>query len=285
MTYPALDVSGADADLVLAAVDDFSPTAVEELAGGGISIFFTSAVRRDAALAAVASVFPTATVLPRDVDDEDWARRSQQALTAVQVGRITVTPPWCDEAQHAHTAATLIRPDTPITIVITPSMGFGTGHHVTTRLCLEALQALNLTGRRVLDVGTGSGVLAIAAALLGARASRGIDFDEDAITSARENLELNPGAAHVRFETIDVREATLEPADVVLANLTGGSIVQSAAMLRAAVASGGTLILSGVQTHEEAEVLAAFAPATPAWVRKDLGWVGIMFNDWVAAPV
>ncbi|MFN7980744.1 MAG: 50S ribosomal protein L11 methyltransferase [Vicinamibacterales bacterium] len=164
-------------------------------------------------------------------------------------------------------------------------MGFGTGHHVTTRLCLQALQTLNLAGATVLDVGTGSGVLAIAAALLGARSARGIDFDDDAITSARENLDLNPGASNVTFQTIDVRDAPVEPADVVLANLTGGSIVQSAAMLRAAVAPGGSLILSGVQTHEEDEVLAAFAPATPAWVHKDLGWVGIMFNDWVAAPV
>ena len=69
----------------------------------------------------------------------------------------------------------------------------------------------------------------------------GIDFDDDAITSARENLDLNPGASNVTFQTIDVRDAPVEPADVVLANLTGGSIVQSAAMLRAAVAPGGSL--------------------------------------------
>lgn len=285
MTYPALDVSGADADMVLAVVDDFSPTAVEDLPSDGISIFFTSVAKRDAARAAVAVTFPSATLTSRQVDDEDWARRSQQALTPVTVGRITVTPPWCEEA----TAPTVSEPDRAaeafITIVITPSMGFGTGHHVTTRLCLAALQTLDLRGARVLDVGTGSGVLAIAAALLGARSSLGIDFDDDAITSARENLEINPGAANVTFQTIDVREAPLAPADVVLANLTGGSIVQSAAMLRSAVAPGGSLILSGVQTHEEDEVLAAFAPATPRWVRKDLGWVGIMFNDWAAAPV
>src|SRR4249919_2755414 len=94
MKYPALDVRGADADRVLALVDDFAPTAVEDLSDG-LSIFFGSASRRDEALAAVEATFPRAETTARDVDDEDWARRSQENLTAVTVGGITVTPPWC----------------------------------------------------------------------------------------------------------------------------------------------------------------------------------------------
>ena len=286
MQYPALDVSGADADLVLAAVDDFGPSAVEELPSG-ISIFFTTRSSRDAASGAVASAFPDATISARDVDDEDWARRSQRALTPVIVGRIIVTPPWCAaDVEQQRSAASCGSPESMSVIVhITPSMGFGTGHHATTRLCLAALQTLDLRGKTVLDVGTGSGVLALAAALLGAQDTRGIDFDPDAIMSARENLEANPDAHAVVFETVDLRNDGVRKADVVLANLTGATIIQSATMLKAAVAPGGSLILSGVQVHERDEVHAVFAPAQASWVQEESGWVGMMFNDWVVPAV
>jgi ribosomal protein L11 methyltransferase len=158
-------------------------------------------------------------------------------------------------------------------------MGFGTGHHATTRLCLLALQHLELSGRAVLDVGTGSGVLAIAARLIGAGAVVGIDFDADAIQSARENLDLNPAAADVRLIVGDLRDSALRPADVVTANLTGALLVQSAAQLAALVRPGGTLVVSGLMTHERDGVVAAFAPAAQVvWEAQDDGWVGLAFN-------
>jgi SAM-dependent methyltransferase len=136
-------------------------------------------------------------------------------------------------------------------------MGFGTGHHVTTRLCLAALQTIDLTGREMLDVGTGSGVLAIAAARLGAARAIGIDFDPDAIQSARENLDLNPDVRHVTFETIDLAARPLPAADVVTANLTGALLVRSAGALLGAVRAGGILILSGIQAHEREDLQRA----------------------------
>ena len=154
-------------------------------------------------------------------------------------------------------------------------MGFGTGHHVTTRLCLAALQTIDLANQVVLDVGTGSGLLAIAADRLGAARAIGIDYDPDAIRSARENLDLNPEARHVTFDTVDLAARALPLADVVTANLTGALLVRSAAALLGAVRAGGTLILSGIQSHERDEVRQAFADAAVCWEHDEDGWVGL----------
>ena len=262
--YPAIDVRTDAPDLLLAIVDDFGPTAVEER-GDLTRIFFASTTDRDAAQRSLAARFEIAAV---DVDDEDWARRSQDNLKPVTVGRITVAPPWSSGALSPEPSA--------LRIVILPSMGFGTGHHVTTRLCLAALQTIDLTGRTVLDVGTGSGVLAIAADRLGAARAIGIDVDEDAIQSARENLDLNPDVRRVTFETVDLAARALPLADVVTANLTGALLVRSAPALLAAIQPGGTLILSGIQSHERDEVRRAFAVAADeCWERDEDGWVGI----------
>jgi ribosomal protein L11 methyltransferase len=138
-------------------------------------------------------------------------------------------------------------------------MGFGTGHHQTTRLCAAILQRIDLTGRAVLDVGTGSGVLALVSRALGARSVRAVDDDPDAIESARENLALNGGGSGIELRVGDFRELPAGLFDVVVANLTGGLLAGSAEVLAGAVAPGGTLVISGVTLDEEADVLAAFA--------------------------
>jgi ribosomal protein L11 methyltransferase len=141
--------------------------------------------------------------------------------------------------------------------------------------CVAALQATSLEHQVVLDVGTGSGVLAIAADRLGAARAVGIDSDPDAIQSARDNIGLNPDATRVRFETVDLAATPLPLVDVVTANLTGALLIRSAAVLLAAVRSGGTLILSGIGAHERDEVCAAFGPASVVWERQEDGWVGV----------
>ena len=274
--YPALCVSVVDVDIVLAIVDDYSPTAVEEH-DGALMIYFASKTERDSAGHAIARELPLVTTSPREVDDQDWARRSQAGLTAVTVGRITVAPPWL--LSSVQTAGP------GLTVVIAPSMGFGTGHHATTRLCLRALQTLDLLGRSVLDVGTGSGVLAIAARLLGAREATGFDSDPDAIRSARENLEINPSADHVRFEVGNLWTTRAPEAEVVTANLTGALLARSAGRLMDLASPGGTLVVSGVTVDEQSEVLQAFATtcapnrgATPIWSAEEDGWVGLAVN-------
>jgi ribosomal protein L11 methyltransferase len=183
-----------------------------------------------------------------DVPDEDWAARSQASLRAIQIGGIVVAPPW---------DATGLQRDGSITIVIQPSMGFGTGHHASTRLCLAALQQIDLHDKTVLDVGTGSGVLAIAARLLGARDVLAIDNDPDAIESARENVTLNPGV-RIEVQAVDVKTVVLTPFDVVLANLTGGLLMQAAERLQELTTATGRVIVSGFTQTEEVGVLAAF---------------------------
>lgn len=263
--YPALDILDADIDLLLADLDEHGPTAIEERPGG-IRAFFTTAAARDAAARALGG---GRRVEPIEVSDEDWARCSQEHLTAVTVGRITVTPPWLAAEPNG------------LVIVINPSMGFGTGHHPTTRLCLDALQQLDLAGQAVLDVGTGSGVLALAARLLGADPVVGVDNDPDAIASAAENLMLNRAASGVRFLTGDFGAvmSTGTPANVAVANLTGAVLVREARALSACVRPGGRLIVSGLLDSERAGVVGAYPGWTLERERQEEGWVALVLRS------
>lgn len=281
-TWPALAIRFAagglwseDAvrDLLLAALNDARATAVQELGERWLAFFQTSADRDQAARALRASAPGVGLVEPIEIPDEDWARRSQSGLAPIRVGRIVVTPPWAE----ARTDAAVGR----ITIVIQPSMGFGTGHHATTRLCLELLQGLDLGGRSALDVGTGSGVLALAARALGARAVTAVDDDADAIESARENLARNGAPGGIDLVRGDFRAVLRagEGWDVVTANLTGGLLIRGAGTLSAAVAAGGALVVSGLTREEEADVMAAFSPGMmPALRLAEDEWVGVVLR-------
>ncbi len=177
-------------DLVLAELDDFQPTAIQEFDEGApkLRAFFTSSAPRDDAARALAVEFGTHLFVEAiSVEDEDWAARSQSRLHAITIGRLTVAPPWEPGS------------DPVFTIIVNPSVGFGTGHHATTRLVLLALQNLPLERRTVLDIGCGSGVLAIAAAKLGAASATGIDIDADALDNARENAGLNHSGDSVQI--------------------------------------------------------------------------------------
>lgn len=199
-----------------------------------------------------------------EIEDEDWAARTQAHLRHVAVGGLVVAPPW-DIPSPLSADRQLI--------VIPPSMGFGTGHHETTRLCLRVLQDLDLKRKRVVDVGTGSGVLAIAAFLLGATDVEGIDYDEDALTSARQSVAVNGLTGRIRLRAADIRTARMAAADVVTANLTGALLVSVAPALASIVDGGGSLILSGFQPHEAEAVVEAFSPyATVASIVLDGEW-------------
>ncbi len=277
--HPALDVQAATPhpgglpwlDAVAAAVDDHRPRALDEPAPDRVRAFFESAADRDRALAAVARALgDRVRARAIAVSDDDWAARSQAALTAVRAGRVVVAPPWA-------------KPPDPgpggVVVTIRPALGFGSGHHPSTRLALRGLQALDLAGRRVLDLGTGSGVLAIAAVKLGARGAVGIDRDPDALDSAREAVEANGVAAEVELRRRNIGDIEPAGAAVVVANLTGAALVRLAPAVAALVEPGGSAILSGILAAEEAAVADAYrAHGRPAWRAAEAEWVAMRFR-------
>lgn len=265
--WPALDLHPVS-DLLQAALVDYEVTAVDERSSDDWRVFFTTAGERDLAAAGLQAAFPNLTLTSVDVPDENWAERSQAILQAVRVGNIVIAPPWDVPAGPKNRT----RPANDLVIVIQPSMGFGTGHHATTRLCVASLQRLDVKGRSVLDVGTGSGVLAIAASLLGATRSVGIDDDADAIAAARESVELNP-QAEVSLLVEDLRSTDAWSADIVIANLTGGLLISAALTLQDFVTPGGSLVLSGLMTVEEKDVLSAFSAWQVDYRSEEDEWV------------
>jgi ribosomal protein L11 methyltransferase len=280
---PQADAGLADALLLL--LDDLQPAAIDEgaCAPGDESgppavwrVYFASAGARERAAAALAR--PAArlglALTFVDVPDEPWVERTQAALRAVTVGGLVVAPPW--DVPDADAARV---------VIVLPSTGFGTGHHATTRLCLRALQRLGAAGRTVLDLGTGSGVLAIAAVKLGATDVTGVDCDPDAIASARENLRLNGLEKRVALHEADLARLDalpLHPADVVLANLTAGVLQRFADAIRRRTVPGGTIVVSGVLAGQAPAVVAAFEidGVSRLLSREDEEeWVGMVFRN------
>ena len=282
-TWPALEVGRLKPtppdgpDLLQAALIGYKVVAIDETTADVWRVFFKGTAERDTAAGDLTRQFSDLSMQPLDVPDEDWVAKSQAELRAVRVGNIIVAPPW----DIPHTGKLKLdraaeTGGTPLTrhvvIVIRPSMGFGTAHHATTRLCLASLQHVDARGQSALDVGTGSGVLAIVMSRLGAAPVLGIDDDPDALHAAEENLLLNR-AADVTLRASDARAMEPGTFNVVTANLTGAFLVETAAQLRALTAPGGRLILSGFMREEEDAVLAAYSGLTVSTRSEEDEWV------------
>lgn len=248
-------------DRLVALLSEFELLAVQEDDLDAPQVWvahFASAADRDAAAQAVRaeSEFERIELESTTVEDDDWARRTQADLPAVKVGRVIIAPPW----DLPKTPNLKVGPDSDVVVMIEPSRGFGTGHHQSTRLCLVLLQARDLSRTRVLDVGTGSGVLAITAAKLGSPSVTAIDNDPDAIENARENIAANQVDAAVQAHVVDFTRTKVEPADLVTANLTGTLLARHAEDLARLVRPGGTLIASGFNIEEKHFVEDALIP-------------------------
>ena len=277
--FPSLAVQPDLPDLVSLALHDLSPAAIHE-AGDDAAPVWRIFLADPAGLATAAhqlgTRFETAglRVVHAEVDDEDWAARSQTHLTRVTVGRITVAPPW-----------DATPPDEGALVIVYPSTGFGTGHHESTRLCLRLLQQVPLTGLRAVDLGTGSGVLALAAWRLGASDIEALDYDEDAVVNARENLRLNGAGSAITLRRADIRVDPVAPGDVLIANLTGALLVAVASSIISLVRPGGTLILSGILAAEVEAVGSAFsAELTQVDVAAENEWRALRFTRPARSP-
>ena len=261
----------------IAAIDDARPTAIDDREAG-LRAFFSNASDRDTAAALLREHDPSLTITVVDVPDEAWAERSQASIGAVRIGRIVVAPPWIARPHDDIEA---------IWIPIQPSMGFGTGHHASTRLCLALLQEFDVRGKSVLDIGTGSGVLAIAAWCLGSPRVLAIDHDDDALISARENVALNHAEDAIDLRALDLERAPASVQfDVVLANITGAMLRKHAVAIAGLVARHGSAILSGFQTDEADDVARAFADAGLAESarREEETWVALRLTSSPTAP-
>ncbi len=262
-TWPALRIdlpgtlSDEERDRLLVDIDGAGVIGLEEDAGG-VSLYFQDAAARDALLAALAdTTWAAGGLSASDVPDDGWAARSQADLPAVRVGALVISPPW-DVARVRADVASLPADQQPDVIEIEPSTGFGTGHHQSTRLCLQALQRLDVRGLDVLDVGTGSGVLAIAAVRRGATRALGIDPDQDAIDAAADSIRRNDVGSVVELRKTGLDDPALTPAPLVFANLTGTLLRREAAAIQRLITPGGRAILSGFTADEAPWVAKAF---------------------------
>lgn len=199
--------------------------------------------------------------------EEDWSQSWKQHVRAVHVGRLWVGPPWLSDSA----------PKEAERLVIEPKMAFGTGDHPTTSLCLEAVDAYLAAhpGADVLDVGTGTGVLAIAAKRLGASRVVGTDNDEVAVELAQENAELN-GTPEVTMSSAELTEVE-GTFDLVVANILANTLVELAPLIEPKVKD--RLVLAGVLVPQREQVEAAYlargllsagVKTVGEWIRIDL---------------
>ncbi len=203
---------------------------------------------------------------PEQYQEQDWYRRWIGTLQPIIVSdRIAVVPPEVDTAL-----------DRPITLTISHRATFGTGQHATTQLCLQLLENIVAPGQQWLDAGTGTGILAIAIARLGARGVIAVDSDPAAIAEAEENARNN-GVQNIEFFCADLLSFPFPSVDGVVANLYLHLHQQLLPQYERALATGGHLICSGVLQQDQAELVALLRQHRfePVEIRERQNWIAV----------
>lgn len=228
--------------------------------------YFTSAEEAVAAwaeLRAAGAGLPMTEELPeiRELPDADWKNSYKAHFKAWKFGSLNWVPVWERE--------TFVRPAGESVLWLDPGMAFGTGNHETTRLVVERMVGIAArTGAqgRVIDAGCGSGILALSAVLLGYGNVAAFDNDAEAVRVSEENAELNGLSGRVEFYVGDlISGLARRQAELVLANIQADVLMRFANELCAAVAAGGSLVLSGILSQELERVRTTFAALVPAW--------------------
>ena len=203
------------------------------------------------------------------VADEDWAETWKEFFHTEKIGARTVIKPTWEEYEAKAGE---------IVVELDPGAAFGTGQHATTSLCIRALEDLVRPGMTVFDVGTGSGVLAIVAAKLGAKRVEAVDFDPVAVRVARENVRQNGAEDVVRTERSDLLKSVAGKADLIIANIIADIIVRLFGEVKGSLAAGGTMLLSGIIEDRLPDVVEAAAQHGFAVekIEQEKGWAAVI---------
>jgi len=251
MSKLALEVQSPEAerDAVAAWLVGKTGETVEERADGTLVAAASDEYQAGSLLRELHSTFGAEVAgTTRELPEVDWNLRWKDGLGARRIGRLTIAPSW------------VARPG-PTTVIVDPETAFGTGEHGSTRGALLLLDRLIRPGDRVLDLGSGSGILAIAAVKLGGARAVGVDLDPEVETVARANAERNGVGDRVRFLTGDAAILTplLGPAELLLSNILRTQNLALLPAIRLALAARGTAIFAGMEAPERELFLAALA--------------------------
>lgn len=207
---------------------------------------------------------------PQSIVDPGWATMWQSRFKPLPVGeRFLIVPPWNRRREPGR-----------IGITVLPGQAFGTGHHPTTNGAMLALDDLIARHKitRAIDVGTGSGILAIAMAMLGVRKIMAIDNDAIALDNARENADLNGVAKHLKFSTTPLAEIRGKY-DLVVANILSKTLIAMAPKLKRIVANDGHLVLGGILSREAKSIRSHYAPELQlVKTAVSRGWITMVFE-------